>query len=238
MTSKTDYPRIASRAEWLVARKQLLTMEKEETRQRDSISGERRRLPMVEVDHRYVFEGTHGKQTLLDLFEGRLQLLVYHFMFDPSWEAGCKSCSHFMDNSAGSIVHLTARDTSFAVVSRAPIEKIELFKKRMGWTFPWVSSSANDFNYDFGVTLDPDKGDYQYNYANAGTLLAEHKIWFSKGEMPGLSAFLRDGDRVFHTYSTYQRGLDLFLNTYNFLDQTALGRHEEDAPGQSWIRLR
>lgn len=234
--SKAENPRIVSRAEWLVARRQLLAKEKEATRQRDALSAERRKLPMVEVATQYVFEGPNGKATLGDLFGGRRQLLIYHFMFDPDWEAGCKSCAHLMDNAAGSIIHLAARDTSFVVVSRTPLAKIEAFKERMGWTFPWVSSLGNDFNYDFCVTLDPEKGGYKYNYADAATLLAEHKIRSAKGELPGLSAFLREGERVFHTYSTYQRGLDLFLNTYNLLDQTALGRNEEDAPGQSWIR--
>ena len=229
-------PNIVSRDEWLVARKALLAQEKEASRQRDALSASRRSLPMVEIDTQYVFDGTNGRTTLRELFGDRHQLIVYHFMFDPQWEEGCKSCSHFMDNAAGSIVHLGARDTSFVVVSRAPLQKIDAFKRRMGWAFPWVSSSGNDFNYDFGVTLDPERPPYEYNYTDAKTLLAARKIWFAKGELPGISVFLRDGDRVFHTYSAYQRGLDLPLNTYNFLDLTPLGRQEEDGRAQAWIR--
>ncbi|HMF98528.1 MAG TPA: DUF899 domain-containing protein [Vicinamibacterales bacterium] len=229
-------PNIVSRGEWLVARKALLAKEKEASRQRDALSAERRQLPMVEIEKPYVFEGPDGPTTLRELFKNRQQLIVYHFMFDPQWEEGCKHCSHLMDNAAGSIVHLAARETSFVVVSRAPLHKIEAFEKRMGWQFPWVSSFGNDFNYDFGVTLDPERPPYEYNYMDAKTLLAARKIWFEKGELPGISVFLRDGDRVFHTYSAYQRGLDLPLNTYNFLDLTPLGRQEEDGRIQAWIR--
>jgi predicted dithiol-disulfide oxidoreductase (DUF899 family) len=225
-----------SRAEWLVARKELLKSEKEFTRQRDALSAERRKLPLVKIEKEYIFEGPSGRVKLRDLFGSRSQLIIYHFMFDPSWEEGCKSCSHFMDNVAGSVVHLAARDTSFAAISRAPLPKIESFKKRMGWTFPWLSSFGSDFNYDFHVTLDPEKPDYEYNYADAKTLLADGKIWFPKGEMPGLSVFFREGDNVFHAYSTYQRGLDLPLNTYNLLDLTPRGRQEEGERIQGWIR--
>ncbi|HJZ75945.1 MAG TPA: DUF899 domain-containing protein [Vicinamibacterales bacterium] len=229
-------PQIVSRPEWIAARKALLVLEKEASRQRDALSAERRKLPMVEIDKAYVFDGPDGPTTLRELFKDRRQLIVYHFMFDPQWEEGCKSCSHLMDNAAGSVVHLAARDTAFAVVSRAPLHKIEAFKQRMGWQFPWVSSFGTDFNNDFGVTLDPERPPYEYNYTDAQTLLEARKIWFAKGELPGLSVFLRDGDRVFHTYSTYQRGLDVPLNTYNFLDLTPLGRQEEDGRIQAWIR--
>ncbi len=229
-------PNIVSREQWLVARKALLVQEKEASRQRDALSAARRTLPMVEIDKPYVFEGPNGPTTLRDLFNDRRQLIVYHFMFDPQWEEGCKSCSHFMDNAAGSIVHLTARDTSFVVVSRAPLDKIDAFKQRMGWQFTWVSSFGTEFNDDFGVTLDPARSPYEYNYTDAKTLLAAGKIWFAKGELPGISVFLRDGDRVFHTYSAYQRGLDLPLNTYNFLDLTPFGRQEEEGRAQAWIR--
>lgn len=234
--AKSSNPRVVSRSEWLAARKELLAKEKEFTRRRDALTAERLKLPAVRVDKQYVFNSPEGPASLRDLFGRNRQLIVYQFMFDPSWEEGCKSCSHLMDNSAGSIVHLAARDTAFVVVSRAPLEKIERFKKRMGWTFPWVSSFGNEFNYDFHVTLDPEKGDYQYNYADAKALLDAGKIWFPKGEMPGLSVFVRDGESVYHTYSTYQRGLDLFLNTYNFLDLTPLGRQEEGQQIQGWIR--
>jgi len=229
-------PKVVSQAEWLSARWELLAKEKEFTRQRDGLRRERRNLPMVKIEKEYVFEGPTGRLTLPDLFGKHPQLIIYHFMFEPAWEEGCKSCSHFMDNSAGSILHLAARDTTFVVVSRAPLDKIERFRQRMGWTFPWVSSFGSDFNYDFHVTLDPEKGSYEYNYTSAKDLLAAGKIWFPKGEMPGLSVFLRDGDSVYHTYSTYQRGLDLPLNTYNFLDLTPLGRQEEGERIQGWIR--
>src|SRR5262249_39151522 len=202
----------------------------------DGLSAERRELPMVKVEKEYTFEGPTGRATLRDLFERRRQLIVYHFMFDPSWDEGCKSCSHLADNFAGILIHLAARDTSFAVVSRAPLAKIESFKKRMGWTFPWFSSFGSDFNYDFHVTLDEAEGSAEYNYESSAKLLQAGKIWFAKGELPGMSVFLREGDTVFHTYSTYQRGLDLFLNTYNFLDATPLGRQEAGDRIQAWIR--
>ncbi len=231
-----NHPNVVSRAEWLVARKELLAKEKEFTRQRDTLSAERRKLPMVKIEKEYVFEGPNGRTNLRDLFGDHHQLIVYHFMFDPSWDEGCKSCSHFMDNSQGAIVHLAARDTAFVVVSRAPLVKIESFKKRMGWTFPWLSSFGTDFNYDFHVTLDRDAGSVEYNYANAAELVKARKLWSEKGELAGLSVFMREADSVFHTYSTYQRGLDLPLNTYNFLDLTPLGRQEEGERIQGWIR--
>jgi predicted dithiol-disulfide oxidoreductase (DUF899 family) len=231
-------PHVVSRTEWLEARKRLLAKEKAASRERDLLSAERRNLPMVRIDTDYVFEGPDGPASLRDLFKGRQQLIVYHFMFDPNWDEGCKSCSHFADNFAGSVAHLTARDTSLAVVSRASLAKIEAFKRRMGWNFTWVSSGANGFNTDFGVTVDATgaEGSAEHNYERTAMLHQAGKIWFPKGELPGLSIFLRDGDDVFHTYSTYQRGLDLFLNTYNFLDVTPLGRQEDDGRIQSWIR--
>lgn len=238
MAKEIQVPAVVSRKEWLLARKDLLAREKEFTRQRDALSAERRRLPMVKIEKEYLFEGPGGRTSLRSLFGTHRQLITYHFMFDPSWEEGCKSCSHFMDNSAGSIVHLAARNTAFVAVSRAPLEKIETFKRRMCWNFPWVSSFGSDFNYDFHVSLDPEKGDYEYNYADAKTLLTAGKIWFPKGELPGLSVFLREGGNVFHTYSTYQRGLDLPLNTYNFLDLTPFGRQEEGEQIQGWVRHR
>ncbi len=234
--NKVNHPNVVPRSEWLAARRKLLAKEKELTRQRDALSRERRELPMVKLDKDYVFDGPNGRVNLRDLFGRHDQLIVYHFMFDPDWDQGCKSCSHFMDNSQGAIVHLAARNTAFAVVSRAPLEKIERFKKRMGWTFPWLSSFGTDFNYDFHVTLDKDRGSVEYNYASAGELVKARKLWSEKGELPGLSVFLRQAGEVFHTYSTYQRGLDLPLNTYNFLDLTALGRQEGEDRTQSWIR--
>lgn len=228
--------RAVSQADWLVARKQLLAKEKEFTHQREALSAELRALPMVKIDKEYVFEGPEGRKSLRDLFGNRCQLIIYHFMFDPSWEEGCKSCSHMADNFAGSLVHLGARDTAFAVISRAPLAKIEGFKRRMSWTFPWLSSYGNDFNYDFHVTLDEAEGSVDYNYAKAAELKEAGKLWSVKGELPGLSVFLRDGENVYHTYSTYGRGLDLFLNTYNFLDVTPFGRQEENEPIQGWVR--
>jgi predicted dithiol-disulfide oxidoreductase (DUF899 family) len=236
MNAETVVSAVVSAAEWQSARKVLLAAEKEFNRQRDALTQLRRQLPAVRVEKDYTFEGPHGTAHLPDLFAGREQLIVYHFMFDPAWEEGCKSCSHLIDNVEGSLVHLAARDTSFAVVSRAPFAKISRFKERMGWKFPWLSSFGNDFNYDFQVTLDEDRGSDRYNYADAATLLKAGKIWPGMKELPGLSVFVKDGESVLHTYSTYQRGLDLFLNTYNLLDVTPLGRHEENAPGQSWVR--
>jgi len=242
-----NLPKIVTQEEWLAARKDLLAREKEFTRQRDALSAARRELPMVKVEKDYTFDGPDGRVTLRGLFGPRHQLIVYHFMFDPSWSEGCKNCSCVMDNIAGSIVHLAARDTSFVAISRALLVKIEPFKRRMGWTFPWFSSFGNDFNYDSHVTVDPDKGDYAYNYVPVPALIEAGKMFRSKhhpdaspanpkGEMPGLSVFLRDDDTVFHTYSTYQRGLDFFLNMYNLLDVTPLGRQEEKSQGLAWVR--
>jgi predicted dithiol-disulfide oxidoreductase (DUF899 family) len=214
-----DTPRVVSRAEWLVARKALLAREKDLARQRDALSAERRKLPIVRIEKEYVFENGNGRASLRDLFEGRRRLIVYHFPFDPAWDGDCGSCSHLADSFAGGIVHLPTRDTSFAAVCRAPIAKIESCKRRMGWTFTWLSSLGSDFNDDFRVTLDEAAG-------GTGT----------NGELPGLSVFLRDGDDVFHTYSTYQRALDVLLGTYNSLDLTPLGRSKED--GRTLAPLR
>ena len=223
-------PTIVSNADWTAARKRLLAKEKELTRQQDALAAERRRLPMVEVTKEYAFQGPEGRRTLADLFDGKRQLLVYHFMFGPDWNEGCAACSFVADNFAGSLVHLAARDTAFVVISRAPLDKIQPFKQRMGWTFPWLSSFGTDFNYDFQATLDGKHA--VYNYAPASTQPADRP---HEGEREGLSVFLRDGDRVFHTYSTYQRGVDAFLNTYNFLDLTPLGRQEEEGI-MRWVR--
>jgi predicted dithiol-disulfide oxidoreductase (DUF899 family) len=198
-------PEIVSRAQWRAAREALLIKEKIVTRARDVLNAERRRLPMVEIDTEYVFDGGDGKATLFDLFEGRPQLVVYHFMFAPEWDAGCRSCSGFLDQ-IGHLAHLKVRGTTFAAVSRAPYTKILPFKARMGWTVPWYSSYGGDFNQDFEVTLE-----------HEGELV----------ERPGVSCFLRDHDRVFHTYSTYERGLDGLGSTTSLLDLTALGRQEE-----------
>ena len=194
---------------------------------------DRRALPMVRIEKNYVFDGPRGLTDLRDLFEDRRQLIIYHFMFDPSWNEGCKSCSYVADNFAAGIVHLQARDTSFAVVSRAPLGKIESFKEGMGWDFPWLSSLHNDFNDDFHVTLDESAVSVEYNFANAATLREAGKI--PMDELPGISVFLRDNDSIFHTYSTYARGLDLSMNTYDYLDLTPLGREEDDGI-MTWVR--
>lgn len=232
--SGLNHPPVVTRAEWLVARKELLAREKELTRQRDKLTAEVRRLPMVKIEKEYLFDGPAGRTNLLDLFGKHPQLIVYHFMFDPSWEAGCPSCSMFADNFSGAILHLPARNTAFACVSLAPLTKIEAFKKRMGWTFPWYSSFDTSFNRDFQVTVDTITSD-EYNYIKAADLKKAGKIWIEKGELPGLSVFLRKGEGIFHSYSTYQRGLDIFLNTYNYLDVTPLGRQEEEGI-MRWVR--
>ena len=214
-------PPVVSRDEWLAARKELLVKEKQMTRQRDAINAERRRLPMVRIEKDYVFEGPDGKATLLDLFEGRRQLIVGHFMFDPEWQDGCPSCSAGADEvSDGLIKHLNVRDTSLAYVSRAPIEKIERYKAKKGWKFPWFSSYESSFNYDFHVTLDESVAPVEYNFRPG--MEGEQPI-----EMPGTSFFLRDGDNVFHTYSMYARGAEMLGGSYYWLDLTALGRQEE-----------
>ncbi|MDP9050409.1 MAG: DUF899 domain-containing protein [Acidobacteriota bacterium] len=225
-------PNVVTRDEWVVARKDLLAREKEFDHERDRLTEARRNLPMVLVDKEYVFDGPQGDVTLRNLFEGRRQLIVYHLMFEPARDTACKHCSCVMDNIAGSLVHLTARDTSFAAISRAPVAKIEAFKSRMQWTFPWLSSFENDFNYDYHVTLDPEKSSTLYNY----------KTFDYRGELPGLSVFFRDEvDQILHSYSTFFRGLDMLLPMYHLLDRTPLGRHEEMgismADGEdSWIR--
>jgi predicted dithiol-disulfide oxidoreductase (DUF899 family) len=221
-----NLPQVASRDEWLVARNELLAREKEASRARDALSAERRRLPMVPITKEYFFEGPGGKTTLAGMFEGRHQLIVYHFMFDPSWDEGCNACSFLVD-SMGHLAHLHARDTSLALVSRAPLAKIEAHKARMGWTVPWYSSFGNDFNYDFHVTADEAVAPIEYNYRDKVALEQAGLTYLLSGENPGLSVFLRTGDGVFHTYSTYARGLDLLLNTYNYLDLTPLGRQDE-----------
>lgn len=228
---------IVSRTEWLAARRALLAKEKELTHLRDALATERRRLPMVRLEQDYVFRSEQGLRPLRDLFGPHPQLIVYHFMFQPDWDEGCPSCSQFADNFALLPAHLAARDTAFAVVSRAPIGKITAFKRRMGWTFPWVSSTDSSFNFDFHVTLDEAVGSAEYNFTPVPELKARGKIWMD--ELPGLSVFWREGNALFHTYSAYARGLDHLINTYNFLDLTPLGRHEEGLQwAQQWVRHR
>jgi predicted dithiol-disulfide oxidoreductase (DUF899 family) len=221
---------VASRQEWLDARTELLADEKAMTRARDELNTKRRELPMVKVDKDYVFEGPDGKASLLDLFEGRRQLVVVHFMFDPSWEDGCPSCTAGADEvSQGLMDHLHMRDTTIAYVSRAPIDKIERYKAKRGWTFNWYSSYDSDFNYDFHVTLDESVMPIDYNFRTRDEHAARG-VDFARdesSEMPGRSHFLRDGDTIFHTYSVYARGLESIGGSYYLLDETALGRQED-----------
>ncbi|HEV7657999.1 MAG TPA: DUF899 domain-containing protein [Mycobacteriales bacterium] len=229
--TETALPEVVAPAQWRAARIELLAKEKEFTKARDALAAERRRLPMEEVTADYAFTGPAGEVRLPDLFEGRRQLLIYHFMFDPDWDEGCPSCSFLADN-IGHLSHLHARDTTLALVSRAPYPKLAAYQERMGWVVPWYSSAGSDFNYDFRVTYDPAKGSTEYNYRDR----ADAPDWQGwTGESPGTSAFLREGDQVFHTYSSYARGGDLMIGTYNWLDLTALGRQEgwEQPPGRS-----
>ena len=233
-TDKTDPTpsKVVSGAEWLVARKDLLTREKELTRLRDEVSRHRREMPWVDVDKEYVFDGPNGKETLSDLFDGRSQLIVYHFMFGPDWEEGCKSCSYLADHFDGANWHLPHRDVSFVVISRAPLPKLEDYKKRMGWRFKWLSSHGTDFNFDYHVSTTEEeqaKGKMYYNYKT--------QDWVDE-EMPGLSVFYKDKNgAVFHAYSTYARGLDNLVGTYNFLDLVPEGRDEDQLDfTMEWVR--
>ena len=228
--NETPQPEIVSRDEWLVARKKLLAHEKELTRQRDRVNAERRRLPMVRIEKDYGFDGPEGKRSLADLFDGRRQLIVYHFMFDPAWDKGCAGCTGYVD-ALGDLSMLHDRDTSFALISRAPLAKLEAYKAQKGWEWPWYSSLGSDFNYDFHVTLDASVAPVEYNYQDQAALEARRKQEI-KGEDHGLSVFFRaDGD-VFHTYSVYARGTEGLTDAYSLLDTTPYGRQEdfEDAP--------
>jgi predicted dithiol-disulfide oxidoreductase (DUF899 family) len=225
-------PEIATRSEWLRARKELLAKEKDLTRQRDALNVERRNLPMVEIDKTYRFQGPNGTVGLIDLFEGRAQLIIYHFMFHPDWEDGCSSCTAGTDEiSAGFLEHLHTRDTTYAMVSRAPLAKLEGWKAKRGWNLPWYSSEGSDFNYDFGVTIDASRGFGIYNYRTLDEFAAMGQETMKTAEqpydMPGHSCFLQANGRVFHTYSQYGRGLESTGGSYYFLDLTALGRQEE-----------
>ncbi len=220
-------PEIVSRADWLAARKKLLVEEKAATRALDVVNADRRRLPMVRIETDYTFHGRDGEASLADLFDGRRQLVIYHFMWAPDWDLGCPSCSGFADQ-IGHLAHLHARSTTFAAVSRAPYSKIAPFRERMGWRFPWYSAYGSRFNYDFHVTLDDSVLPAEYNYrtraewAASATPMPEEPY-----DLHGLSCFLREGDDVCHTYSAYGRGTDNIGFTTNLLDRTALGRQEE-----------
>jgi predicted dithiol-disulfide oxidoreductase (DUF899 family) len=226
--------KIVSKDEWVAARKQLLAKEKEFTRLRDALSRERRNLPWERVDKPYVFEGPNGRESLADLFAGRSQLIVYHFMFDPDWEAGCKSCSFWADNFNGIVPHLNQRDVTFVAISHAPLAKLQAFAARLGWSFKWLSSSGSDFNYDYNVSFTPEAlagGSAIYNYA-------ANKM--NMPELPGISVFYKDADgKVFHTYSCYARGLDMLNTAYHYLDLVPKGRDEASLSfPMAWVRLR
>jgi predicted dithiol-disulfide oxidoreductase (DUF899 family) len=220
-----------SQNEWLAARKALLVKEKEFTRARDALSEARRALPWVKVEKNYVFEGPVGTETLADLFGGKSQLIVYHFMLGPGWVQGCPSCSFLADHFDGAAIHLAQRDVTLVVVSRAPLAEIQAYQKRMGWKFKWVSSYGTDFNHDFHVSFTPEEkasGKVNYNY-----MMTE----FPSEEAPGLSAFIKDDGVVFHTYSSYGRGLDILIGAYNFLDFAPKGRDEVGLPyTMAWVR--
>jgi predicted dithiol-disulfide oxidoreductase (DUF899 family) len=231
-TSKTELSKVVPQAEWLAARKEFLKKEKEFTRLRDELSRQRRALPREKVEKRYEFEGPKGKETLANLFDGRSQLIVYHFMFGPGWKEGCPSCSFLADTFDGAAVHLAQRDTTFAVISRATLPEIEAFKKRMGWKFKWVSSSGTDFNFDYHVSFSKEekaKGKVYYNYEMTD---------FPSEEGPGASVFYKnEAGEIFHTYSSYARGLDILLGAYNFLDLTPKGRDEDGLTfSMAWVR--
>jgi predicted dithiol-disulfide oxidoreductase (DUF899 family) len=224
---------VVSQDEWIEARKRLLAKEKEFTRLRDELSRERRELPWARVEKQYLFEGPNGKETLSDLFAGRHQLIVQHFMFDPSWDAACKSCSFWADGFNGFAIHLEQRDLAFVAVSLAPFGKLAAFKARMGWTFKWVSSLGSDFNHDYQVSETAEekaKGQAYYNYRMGKPFASER---------PGISVFYRDDDgAVFHTYSCYARGLDMLNAAYHYLDLVPKGRDEAALPyGMAWVRL-
>ena len=230
-TTLENHP-VVSRDHWIAARKALLARERELTHLRDQIARERRALPWVRIEKDYVFDAPEGRRTLASLFEGRRQLIVQHFILGPGWAQGCPSCSYMADHVDGMSVHLAHRDVSFVAVSRAPLAEIERFRERMGWRFKWLSSNANDFNVDFGVSFTPEqqaRNEVTYNYATQP---------FQSEELPGISVFYKDeaGD-VFHTYSTYRRGVEVMMGTYNLLDLTPAGRGERNVPYKmEWVR--
>jgi len=225
--------KIVSHENWIAARKAYLAEEKAFSRARDELARKRRELPWEKVEKNYVFDTPSGKQSLADLFGGKSQLIVYHFMLGPGWEAGCPSCSFLADHFDGTVVHLAQRDVSFAVISRAPLPQIDAFKRRMGWRFKWISSFGSDFNQDYQVSATPQEkagGNVMYNYE-----LIEN---FPSEERPGASVFYKNAaGEIFHTYSTYGRGLDILIGTYNFLDLAPKGRDEDDlAWSMAWVR--
>jgi predicted dithiol-disulfide oxidoreductase (DUF899 family) len=244
---------VGTREEWLAARKELLEREKEHVRQSDELARQRRELPWVRVEKDYSFDTDGGKKSLAELFDGRSQLLVYHFMFGPDYEAGCPTCSAGADTFDGGVVHLNQRDVTFTCISRAPLEKLQAFKQRMGWSFPWASSADSDFNFDFNVSFSEEQmreGGAEYNFRETGPLPeipadspfgeftklttgTEPAVYMTEG--PGLSAFALSDGEVLHTYTTYARGLEIILGFYPFLDRAPKGRNEGDPP-EPWFR--
>jgi predicted dithiol-disulfide oxidoreductase (DUF899 family) len=221
-------PRIVSAGEWLAERKELLAAEEQAAKALAKVGERRRELPAVRVEKEYLLDGPAGTVGLLEMFEGRLQLIVQHFMFDPAWDEGCPVCSYQAD-SVGNLAHLHARNTTFAAVSRAPIGKIELFRQRMGWSFPWYSSLGSDFNYDFHVTHDEDVTPAEWNFMTKQELIDADMAYFAgPGERGGVSVFYRDGDTVLHAYSAYLSAVDLLCGNDQYLDLTPLGRQVED----------
>jgi predicted dithiol-disulfide oxidoreductase (DUF899 family) len=218
------FPDVVTRDEWLAARKRLLLVEKQAVHERDALNAERRRLPMVRIEKQYMLDGPGGKVSLTGLFGDKRQLIVQHVMFGPDWDAACPGCTAGIDEtSEGTLAHLRTRDTAFVLVSRAPLDKLEKYRAARGWTIPWYSSYGSDFNYDFQATLDKDRQQLVYNFRDEPDLLVDA----DSTEVPGLSCFLRDGDQVFHTYSTWARGVEYVGSAYTLLDLTALGRQED-----------
>lgn len=229
-TSEIPHPKIVSQDEWLAQRKALLANEKELTKHKDAVNAERRRLPMVKVDKEYTFEGPEGKKTLLDLFDGCRQLIIYHFMYDPEWEKGCGGCTYFVD-ALGKTSELGDRDTRFVLVSRAPLAKLEAYKSVRGWNVPWYSSYGSDFNYDFHATLDKNVAPVEYNYKSEAEMKEKYGS-SPEGEEHGISVFFRLGEDIYHTYSVFARGTESITDFYSLLDITPYGRQEdfEDSP--------
>ena len=235
---------VVSKGEWVEARKRLLAKEKEFTRTREQLSAERRALPWTRIDKDYTFDGANGRETLAQLFGDRSQLVVYHFMFAPEWEVGCKSCSFWADNFNGITAHLRQRDVAFAAISRAPLAKLQDFAKRLGWTFKWVSSHGTDFNYDFEVSFKPEplaRGDAIYNFAKLSSIRSGGSVRnIAPSDMPGISVFTKDeSGAIFRTYSTYGRGIDMMNTAYQYLDLVPKGRDEAGLPHtMTWVKLR
>jgi predicted dithiol-disulfide oxidoreductase (DUF899 family) len=235
-------PQVVSRSDWNAQRRALLELEKAATHARDVLNAARRSLPMVRIDKQYVFEGAHGSRSLSELFDGQSQLIVCHIMFHREHGEACAGCSFSVDNLPH-LSHIRARDTALVLVSRAPYPELAAFKARMEWGAPWYSSFGSDFNYDFHATTDEAVAPVEYNYRDKATLERLRQVYHVKGEQPGVSVFLRDADAIYHTYSTYGRGLELMLTTYNYLDLTPFGRGEGwggmpnvGPNGRNWVR--